>query len=174
MSSSQRSDETITVYNQIGYIIYSEKIKHTLVNTRVFNGTETSSDHRLVICKLEVEEYSIFKNPNKSHSKTNNTLQLIKSEEIKNAYQQQLHENLCKMKCASWEHILVSITDAATKTTDFTHNSQNHQIHIPAVERLSNQQKELSLRISSTVNNEKVKELKTQCNRILHDIAQYI
>ena len=75
------------------------------------------------------------------------------------------------MKCASWEHILASITDAATKTTDFTHNSQNHQIHIPVVERLSNQQKELSLRISSTVNNEKAKELKTQRNRILHDIA---
>ena len=113
----------------------------------------------------------MFKNPNKPHSKTNNTLQLIKSEEIKNAYQQQLHENLCKRKCTSWEHSLASITDAATKTIDFTQNSKNHQRHNPVVERLSNQQKEFSLRISSTVNNENAKELKTQRNRILHDIA---
>ena len=38
------------------------------------------------------------------------------------------------------------------------------------IEHLSNQQKEFRLRISSTVNNEKVKEFKTQRNRILHDM----
>ena len=43
-------------------------------------------------------------------------------------------------------------------------------MHSPVVERLSNQQKGLLLRISFTVNNEKVIELKTQRNRVLHDI----
>ena len=47
----------------------------------------------------------------------------------------------------------------------------NHRIQNPITEFSSNQQKELPFRISSRVNNEKVSELKTQRNRILHDTA---
>ena len=158
------------MYNQIGFILCSHKIKHTLINAWSFSGTETSSDHRLVICKLQLEKYIIFKNANKTHSKSYNTFQLKQSEETKNSYHQQLHENLCTMECNSWENIWASITDAATKTIGFTKNNKKHRIHSPVVERLSNQQKGLLLRISFTVNNEKVIELKTQRNRVLHDI----
>ena len=76
------------MYNQIDYILCGKKIKHTLINARSFSGTETPSDYRLVICKLQVEKYNIFKNVNKTHSKSYNTIQLTKSEETKNAYQQ--------------------------------------------------------------------------------------
>ena len=74
----------------------------------------------------------------------------------------------------SWENIRASITDAATKTIAFTKNNKNHRIRNSVVERLSNQQKKLCLRISSTVTNEKVLELKRQGNRILHDIASIL
>ena len=75
------------------------------------------------------------------------------------------------MGCTSWENIRASITDAATKTIGFTKNNKNHRIHNRVVERLSDQQKELRLRINLAVNNEKVIELKMQHSRILHDIA---
>ena len=121
------------------------------------------------MCKLQAEKYNIFKNESKTHSKNYNTFKLIKSEETENAYQQQLHENLCEIECTSCENIRASITDAATKKIGLTKYNKNHQTYNPVVERLSNQQKEL--RISSIVNNEKMSQLKTQCNRILHDIA---
>ena len=50
----------------------------------------------------------------------------------------------------------------------------NHRIQNPIIEFLSNQQKELPFRISSRVNNEKLSELKTQRNRILHDTANIL
>ena len=56
-----------------------------------------------------------------------------------------------------------SVSPRGTKTTDN-----------PVVERLSNQQKELNLRISYTVNNERGPKLKTQRNRIFHDIADML
>ena len=142
------------MYNQIDYIFCSEKIKHTHTNARSLSGTEASSDHRLVIYKLKVEKYNIFKNANETHSKSYNTFQLIKSEEIKNVCQQKLHKNLCKMEYTSWENIGASIIDATTKTTGFTKNNKIHRIHNLVEERLSSQQKELRLRISSTVNSE--------------------
>ena len=77
----------MTMYNQIKYILCSEKIKQTFVNARSFGGTETSSDHRLVICKMQVEKYNNFKNVSKTQSKSYNTFQLIKSEETINAFQ---------------------------------------------------------------------------------------
>ena len=158
--------KTITVYNQIDHILCSEKIKHTLINARSFSGTEASSDHRLVICKLQVKKYNIFENASKRHSKSCKTFQLIRSEETKNAYQQQLHENFCKMECTSWENIRASITNAATKTIGFTKNKRIHRPNNPVGERLSNQPKELRLHFTSTVNNEKVRKLKTQSQSI--------
>ena len=61
----------------------------------------------------------------------------------------------------------------ATKN-GFTKNNKNHQIHNPVVEYLSNQQKELRLHNSLRVNNEKVRVLKTQHNRILYDIVNML
>ena len=55
-----------------------------------------------------------------------NTFQLVKPEETKNAYQQQLHKNLCEMGRNSCEDIRASITYAATKTIGFTKNNKNH------------------------------------------------
>ena len=78
------------------------------------------------------------------------------------------------MGCTSLENIRASITDAAMKTIGFAKNNKIHWIHNPVVERLSNQQKELRLRITSTVNNEMVIELERQHNRIIHDIANIL
>ena len=125
-------------------------------------------------CHLQTASRKIkhLQNANKTQlekNTTNKTFQLIKSEETKNAYQQQSHENLCKMECNSWENIRASITDAATKTIGFTKNTKNHRIQNPVVERILNQQI-----LCSTINNEKVRELKMQSNRLLHDIANIL
>ena len=78
------------------------------------------------------------------------------------------------MGCSSRKNIRARFTVAATKTICFTSNNRNNRLHNPVVERLSNQQKEVRLRISFTVNNEKVRELKAQRNRILRDIANVL
>ena len=77
------------------------------------------------------------------------------------------------MESISRENVRASITDAATKTIGFTKNNKNHRIHNSAVERSSNQQKELRLRISFTVNNKKARvENTTQRNTPWH--GQYV
>ena len=54
--------KTAAVYSQIDYILCSEKIKHTPISARISSLTEASSDHCLVIWKMQVEKYTIFKN----------------------------------------------------------------------------------------------------------------
>ena len=92
------------------------------------------------------------KNAKKTHSNSYNTFHHIKSEETKNGYQQQFHEKFCKIKCTSKGNIRSSITNgAATETIGFSKN-KNYRIH-NLVERLSNQQEEFRLCISTTVIN---------------------
>ena len=78
------------------------------------------------------------------------------------------------MEHTSWENTKRVSPTAVTKTVGFTNQNKNNRIENPAGERLSNQRKKLRLCISTTINNEKVRELKTQCNRILHDIASIL
>ena len=54
--------KTAAVYSQIDYILCSEKIKHTPISARISSLTEASSDHCLVIWKMQVEKYTTFKN----------------------------------------------------------------------------------------------------------------
>ena len=53
------------MFNQISCILCSKKIKHTVTSASSFS--RTSRVHHLVISKLEVEKYKIFKNINKTY-----------------------------------------------------------------------------------------------------------
>ena len=57
-------------------------MKHTLINARSFSGTETSSDHRLVICILQA------KNITSSKMQTEHTARALTPSNLytKNAY----------------------------------------------------------------------------------------
>ena len=54
--SQQRTDTGAvnTIFNQIDYIICDQKHKHILTDARSYSGTETHSDHRLVVTRIEV------------------------------------------------------------------------------------------------------------------------
>ena len=44
--------QTVLIYNQIDYIILNQKNKQVLTVARSYRGTETSSDHRLVVARM--------------------------------------------------------------------------------------------------------------------------
>lgn len=54
-NTRERNDTNIYIVNQIDYIIYPMNKKHCLIDARSFSNTLVDSDHRLVICKIEIE-----------------------------------------------------------------------------------------------------------------------
>ena len=46
--------QTVSIHNQIDYIILNQKNKQVLTDARSYGGTETSSDHRLVAARIEL------------------------------------------------------------------------------------------------------------------------
>ena len=52
---NQSNDKIVTnIYNKIDYTVLDQKQKQILSDARSYEGTETSSDHRLVIARLEI------------------------------------------------------------------------------------------------------------------------
>ena len=52
---NQSNDKIVTnIYNQIDYTVLDQKQKQILSDARSYEGTETSSDHRLVIARLAI------------------------------------------------------------------------------------------------------------------------
>ena len=45
----------MTVYNQIDYIIFSEKINHSFINAGIFGGAGTRNDCCIAICTVQVK-----------------------------------------------------------------------------------------------------------------------
>ena len=62
-----------SIYNQINYIICQQKQqKHILNDARSYKGTSVSSDHRLLVSRINIEFYKIYKSlPNHT---TNNSI----------------------------------------------------------------------------------------------------
>ena len=63
---NSENQKKTAMFNQISCILCSKKIKHTVTSASSFS--RTSRVHHLVISKLEVEKYKIFKNINKTYS----------------------------------------------------------------------------------------------------------
>lgn len=135
--------KSVTIYNQIDYILCSTKIKHTLINARSFKGTETSSDHRIVVCKISVKKYNIYRNNKNNHTKKFNIHELAKSQEMQTSYQQNLEAKLSNVEISVWKNIETSIINAASETIGFAQKNKNNREYNPQVEELSNHQKQL-------------------------------
>ena len=173
--ANQRTDpkdptKTVTIYNQIDYILCNKDIKSTLINARSFSGSETTSDHRLVICKMSINRYKLFKNKPKANRKQIDSAELARNKQKQQIYKVALENKLSQTETTNWKQIEQAIIETATETVGYKQKHQRHRVHNPEIERLSRQQKEIRLAISQTDNNDKVKELKQQRNRILHQI----
>ena len=178
--ANQRTDpkdptKTVTIYNQIDYILCNKDIKSTLINARSFSGSEITSEHRLVICKMSINRYKLFKNKPKANTKQIDSAELTRNKQKQQIYKITLENKLNQTQTTNWKQIEQAIIKTATKTVGYKQKHQQHRVHNPEIERLSRQiktrqQKEIHLAISQTDNNDKVKELKQQRNRILHQI----
>ena len=168
--------KTFMVYNQIDYIVCEASKKHLLVDSRSYKGTETSSDHRLLICRVKIGDYEIFRVHNKQIAKKYNTKLLICNEEMRNKFASEVHSYLNEQNNnniqPSWEKTRTILTTSAEKTVGLADMKHHGHIHNPVIEKLSIQQKNIRLEISECTNSNKIADLKSKRNQILHEITQ--
>ena len=98
--SQQRTNKetkiVTNIYNQIDYIIINQRQKQCLTDSRSYSGTETTSDHRLVVTRMEVHWPRRYKQQlkPKSREKRFNIKKLTWNKEIQNRYQENIKARL--------------------------------------------------------------------------------
>ena len=91
--SQRRTNPKLWIYNQIHYIILNQKNKQVLTDACSYGRTETSSDHRLVIARIELTWAKIYhqKMPNTSQ-KGFDIRQFKQNEENQERYREQIKQ----------------------------------------------------------------------------------
>ena len=68
----------ITIYNQSDYIICQQKQKRILNDARSYKGgTSVNCDHRLIVTRISIEFYKIYKPNDKPNTKKFNCAILV-------------------------------------------------------------------------------------------------
>ena len=135
--------KTISIYNQIDYIILNQKNKQILSDARSSGGTETSSDHRLVVAKMELIWPRIYhKRMQNQSQKRFDTRQLIQNEDIQERYREQIKQGIESMKYkATGENKSEKLKDiikcAAENNIGYKKKTIGHQISDVDLERMS-------------------------------------
>ena len=167
---------SLTIFNQIDYIICPIDKKHVLLDARSYSGTTVSSDHRLVVCKMEIDLYKLYK-PRKAKTNRSFNYSILSTndqvrQEYKTKVQQKLREHC--IDTANWNQIRTSITSAAEEVLGFIKQEKprnNRQLD-REIENLSKEQKELRIKIENCKNTEKRVVMKTRRNNIVHQIKR--
>ena len=167
------NNKLVKIYNQIDYIICQENQKHLLCNSRSYSNTLTNTDHRIVVTEMNIQMHRLYKKENKRRDKPFNSQLLTMHEDIRNQYKTELKSKILLQ--TEWNDIQKSIMSTAKVTIEYlnrVHNS-NH-IYCDEIAILSQQQKHLRQKISNCKEVEKLKNMKTERNKILHQIRDKV
>ena len=55
------SERRNPIRNQIDFIIIRNEYKHLITDSRSYNGTNTDTDHKMVICKMNINLHKIYR-----------------------------------------------------------------------------------------------------------------
>ena len=172
------NNKIVNTYNQIDYILCQQNRKQSLIDARSYNGTLTSTDHSLVICKLEIPPYKLYRNKKQVRNRTINKKLLSTNRTIRNDFQHCLEyklENLDQEKINSevWEDIVRQIHSAAEETIGYDENNKKKvKAHDPEIETLSEKQRKLRLQIDNSMEVNDNQRLKKQRNETMRKIKQ--
>ena len=164
------NNKLLTIYNQIDYILCSKKMKRNLLDSRSYGGATTSSDHRIVISRIDVRIFNIFMERN---LKTSIAEKIDGSQVDVECRQREYHDNLnskLKLLCMrKWDDVTECIRKAATETFGCI-KRRKHTKSNPEIAELSEKQKEIRMRMRQEKKVEKYHELRCERRQILKKI----
>ena len=162
------------IKNQIDFILTNQKFKPSIQDSRSYCGTETDSDHNLVICKSkEIKPYKIYKENKEKTQKFN--LNNFNVKKVKAKYQKEIETKLEDKDIAqtNWTDVANIIKDTAKNTIGIKLNNQKPQPN-DKIQELSKEKYKIKLEIESCRDNQQIKKLKTKRNKIKKNIKSEI
>ena len=151
------------IHNQIDYILVHKNKKQNLQDARTYAGTETFSDHKLVVMVFENDTMKMFKAINKKKKqkvqKRFNTRKLMEMD-TREEYQEKIEEEA--EAAETWEVLGEICKKAAEETIGFVEKEESHATEDDEIKKMSIEQKEIRMRMMHEKKAGKVEELRLQ------------
>ena len=171
----KQTNKTTTIRKMLDYITIDKKQRHILKNSRSFQGTLTNSDHRIVVTRMIIEWYEIYKKVNnkKTKSERYNTHILVNDKKKLEEYKRSVDEKLRNHReQKTWKVIVNTVKSAAKEVVGEQNPKVNKDEYSEKIEELSNEQKKIRIEISNTQNTEKIVELRKKRNKVIKEIKK--
>ena len=152
------------------------------MNARSYSGTQTHSDHRLVITRMQIAPYNLFKTQTKKYTKPINTDKLQIPEvrrdyilSIKEKFEQIQIEDHTNIQ-QKWDRAVNTIVKTAERVLGrkISVNRNNHRVYDREIKHMSKKQKRLRISISSSNEIESICKMRNKRNRILKTIKKKV
>ena len=162
---NKNTNKLVTIYNQIDYVIIPRNKKHLLTDARSYSGTNVDSDHRIVVCRANIELYKFYKKVQKVKEARYNTRRLVNDLDTRENYKSVLREKLLD-KEVRWDVIKDVVLETANEVLGQFKNDK-HIVHFDKnIEELSKLSKDLRAKIQNCKNTANVLKLKKERNRV--------
>ena len=164
--------------NQVDYILVRNEDKHLVQNARSYGGTETISDHKLVIANVDLKhDRTRYTKSNSSNSVPRVNIDKLQDLEIRKKYQNELSKQLDEQRvfqnCQDqWTHIVKACHQAGKEILGEKPKTKKHEDE--KLRELSQHQKKIKLEIENTTSKAVRGELRTKRNKIMKDINKRI
>ena len=173
----KRTGTVKCVNNQIDYILMDVNKKHCLMNARSYAGTETYSDHRLVIAKIQADWTSLYKKiNNKKKQEVKNKInihRLVTDEDARKEYAAKISEQINILE--SWEEINEVCDNTAAETLGYVEKEgKKGEIYNEEIKIMSQQQKDIRLRMSSEKDTKQLQQLREERSKIQRTMTKEI
>ena len=152
-----------------------QKQKQTLTDARSYGGAETSSDHRLVVARMELDWPRLYyKRPPVSRQQKFDTKHLVQNEDAQNGYKAHVTHAMQSIEQSrqeptmthKWEKLKTIIKSAAESHIGYQKKESKQHIPDPQLERMSKEQKDLPLELESSNTPERKRILKEMSQRV--------
>ena len=164
------------IYNMIDYILCEKRCINLFTNARSYSGNTLTSDHRPVIGTMRLEWYKI-KTRRPKQPKKIDSYKLASDTNVRENYQEKLDEQLRSQDNEAspqikWNNTKNAIAEAAEQSAGHIDSKKFKTAPDTIIEQLSTKQKDLRIQANLCTDCEKTTALKTERNKILHEIKK--
>jgi len=162
------------IRNQIDYILTRNQIKHNITDSRSYSGTFVESDHNLVLTKIMIpKKAQIFKYQKKKETDQFN-IENLENSDVSETYCKKFEEKIVMENALyndnpdQWSELIKICQETSKDVLGFKKKKQKNCNLI--IEELSRKQKKLRLQMNSNLNKAEKIKLKSERNKIMHEI----
>ena len=138
----KKNNSVKKVYNQIDYILIHRNKKQNIRNARTYAGTETSSDHKLLVLEFESDWVKMYRKINKKKEVTQkrfDTRKLIIDQKVRDEYQSKLRSEA--ERANTWDELSEACKKSAEEVIGYVQKNENGSVDDEEIKEMSIRQK---------------------------------